>query len=87
VSEKRKLLNFVCLNSTWKEGRPAVNFRQPFDMIAVTNEAWINEKAAGADSGDLRSIWLPTLDTVRTFCLSPTVETLGICEVLRQLNF
>lgn len=58
ADEKRKLLDFVCSNSTWREGHLTVNFRQPFDMIAVTNQTWINEKAAGADSGDLRSIWL-----------------------------
>ena len=58
ADEKRKLLDFVCSNSTWREGRLTVNFRQPFDMIAVANTAWIEEKAAGADSGDLCSIWL-----------------------------
>jgi site-specific DNA recombinase len=58
ADEKRKLLNFVCSNSIWREGRLRVNFRQPFDVIAVTNATWINEKAAGADSGGLRSIWL-----------------------------
>lgn len=58
ADEKRKLLSFVCSNSTWREGRLTINFRQPFDMIAVTNAAWIEEKAAGSDSGDLRSIWL-----------------------------
>ncbi|MGA9996379.1 MAG: hypothetical protein WBP93_13255 [Pyrinomonadaceae bacterium] len=58
ADEKRKLLDFVCSNSTWREGHLTVNFRQPFDMIAITNTAWMEEKAAGMDSGDLCSIWL-----------------------------
>ena len=28
-------------------------FRQPFDILAVTNTAWQREKAAGATSSDL----------------------------------
>ncbi len=57
-SEKRKLLDFVCSNSTWKDRTLTVTFRQPFDILAVTNSAWQREKAAGATSSDLRPIWL-----------------------------
>ena len=34
--EKRRLLNFVVSNSTWRDGRLAVTLRQPFDLIADT---------------------------------------------------
>lgn len=57
-SEKRKLLDFVCSNSTWKDRTLTATFRQPFDILAVTNTAWQREKAAGATSSDLRPIWL-----------------------------
>lgn len=33
-------------------------FRQPFDLLAITNMTWQRKKAAGADSSDLRPIWL-----------------------------
>ena len=32
--EKRRLLNFVCSNPTWKAGELFTEFRQPFDLIA-----------------------------------------------------
>jgi hypothetical protein len=51
-SEKRKLLNFVCSNSIWKDHTLTATFRQPFDLIAITNTTWQREKAAGAYSGD-----------------------------------
>ncbi len=56
--EKRRLLNFVCSNSTWKDRSLTATFRQPFDTIAVANTAWQRQKAAGATSSDLRPIWL-----------------------------
>jgi site-specific DNA recombinase len=33
--EKRKLLNFVLSNCTWKGGELTANYRQPFDVLAV----------------------------------------------------
>ena len=57
-SEKRKLLDFVCSNSIWKDRTLTATFRQPFDILAVTNTVWQNEKAARANSSDLRPIWL-----------------------------
>ena len=33
-SEKRKLLDFVLSNCSWKEGRLDAEYRQPFDLIA-----------------------------------------------------
>lgn len=56
-SEKRKLLNFVCSNSVWKDQTLTATFRQPFDLLAVTNTTWQREKAAGTSSSDLRPIW------------------------------
>ena len=57
-TEKRRLLDFVCSNSTWKHGALTAALRQPFDLLAVTITAWLNEKAAGVASSDLRPIWL-----------------------------
>ena len=33
ASEKRRLLDFVCQNSSWGGGKLEVVFRQPFDII------------------------------------------------------
>lgn len=35
-AEKRKLLDFVVSNSTWRDGKLASTYRQPFDLIAET---------------------------------------------------
>jgi hypothetical protein len=56
-SEKRKLLNFVCSNSVWKDQTLTATFRQPFDLLAVTNTTWQREKAAGTVSSDLCPVW------------------------------
>jgi len=34
--EKRRMLNFVLSNSTWKSNELSVTFRQPFNLIAET---------------------------------------------------
>ena len=34
--EKRRLLNFVVSNCTWKDGEVVADFRQPFDLLAET---------------------------------------------------
>ena len=39
LKEKRRIINFVCSNSNWKDGRLRPNYRQPFDMLAETNLA------------------------------------------------
>ena len=83
-SEKRRLLDFVCSNSTWKDQTLTATFRQPFDLLAVTNTAWQRQKAAGGNSSDLRPIWLPTLDTLRNFFYAPTVEMKLTFDLLRQ---
>ncbi len=35
-AEKRKLLNFVLSNSSWREGRLTATYRKPFDLISET---------------------------------------------------
>ena len=66
-----------------KHGTLTVAFRQPFDFLAVTNTAWQNEKAAGANSSELRPIWLSAVDTLRNLFYAPTVE-MKITLELRQ---
>ena len=42
--EKRRILNFVCSNSTWKERQLTPNYRQPFGIIAEKKKiCWAEE--------------------------------------------
>ena len=72
------------LSEETKKGTLTATFRQPFDLLAVTNTAWQNEKAAGVTSGDLRPIWLPAVDTLRNLFYAPTVEIKITFELIRQ---
>jgi hypothetical protein len=40
MEEKRRLLNFVFSNSTWKEGKLIPPYPKPFDLLALTNTAY-----------------------------------------------
>jgi hypothetical protein len=55
-------------------------FRQPFDLLAITDTTWERKKAAGADSSDLRPIWLPTVDNLRNLFLTLTPEVLSFFQ-------
>ena len=61
--EKRRLLNFVVSNSTWRGGELAVTFRQPFDLLAETALAHARKKAAGGVANGFSQIWLPGPDS------------------------
>ena len=56
MMEKRRLLDFVFLNSTWKNGYLSPTYRKPFDMLAVTNIAYQKQKAASPSKDDLFAI-------------------------------
>ena len=67
--EKRRLLNFLVSNCSWRDGELSVTLRQPFDMIAETVTADAKRKAAGAVSNGLSEIWLRRADsTLPTTC-------------------
>ena len=57
-SEKRRLLNFVLSNSTWKGSELSAEFRQPFDMLAFTTTTQESRKAARSASGGPYKNWL-----------------------------
>jgi hypothetical protein len=44
--------------------------RQPFELLSVTNREYQQQKAASPSKSDLRSVWLPIVDEVRTFFVS-----------------
>ena len=61
--EKRKLLNCVHSNSTFAGGELTVNYRKPFDMIAVSNLEYQKEKATFPKKNGLFEIWRPRVDS------------------------
>ena len=55
-SEKRRLLNFLVSNSTWKDGTLTVTFRQPFDLLMDTNASFSRDiKAEGLEKAKKRN--------------------------------
>jgi site-specific DNA recombinase len=58
MMEKRRLLNFVFSDSSWKDGRLVPNYRQPFAMLAVANVAYQKEKATEVASEAISEFWL-----------------------------
>lgn len=59
AGEKRKMLDFVLSNCSWKDGELTATFRQPFDIIATTAA---NDQLGGAsltDTDRRSEIWLP----------------------------
>jgi site-specific DNA recombinase len=61
--ERRRLLNFVVSNCTWKNGELMANLRQPFGLLAETTA--IAALAAAGESANLAKteIWLPGPDS------------------------
>jgi site-specific DNA recombinase len=61
--EKRRLLNFVVSNCTWKGAELVADLRQPFDLLAETT-AIAAQGAAGNKANLAKSeIWLPGPDS------------------------
>ena len=61
------MLNLAYLNSSWAGGELAANFRKPFDMLAVSNQDHLKEKATFPEKSGLFDIWRPLADALLTF--------------------
>ena len=61
--EKRRLLNFLVSNCSWKSGELTVTLRQPFDLLAETTLAVEKKKAASGIANGLSQIWLAGPDS------------------------
>ena len=60
--EKRRLLNFLLSNCTWKDGELTATFRQPFDLLAKTVVAAERESGLEVASSLKNEKWLPEQD-------------------------
>ena len=61
--EKRRLLNFLLSNCSWKAGELIPVFRQPFDMIVHANSAHSQRQHSILSSNVDFEKWLPGLDS------------------------
>ncbi len=59
--EKRRLLNFLVSNCTWKDGSLQAIYRQPFDILAVSTRAWDQARTVAGAAAGLEENWLPGL--------------------------
>jgi site-specific DNA recombinase len=59
ASEKRRLVNLVFLNCTWKDGVLSADYREPFGLLAVASAEGEGTALAGGASGAERSGWYP----------------------------
>ena len=57
-AEKRKLVTAFFAQSSWKEGQLTVKFKQPFQMIALSNSKSSNKKAVSVNGNGLNRKWL-----------------------------
>ncbi len=57
--EKRRLLNFVVSNCTWKGGELVANLRQPFDLLAETKAIEAQAARGNRPNFAKSEIWLP----------------------------
>ena len=61
--EKRRILNFLCSNSIWKDGAIIPNYRQPFDILVEKNIEAEKQKAVSlAKNGEFEN-WRPQRDS------------------------
>jgi site-specific DNA recombinase len=61
--EKRRLLDFVVANCTWKGGELVANLRQPFDLLAETTSVAAQAAAGNKPNLAKTEIWLPGPDS------------------------
>jgi len=61
--EKRRLLDFVVSNCSWKDGRLTPTFRQPFDMLAIAVAKNLPSELVSEVPSEKNEKWLPGMDS------------------------
>src|SRR5207247_2764838 len=61
--EKRRLLNFVVSNCSWKGGELTAALRQPFDLLAEITAIATQTGREGRRKLTKSEIWLPLMDS------------------------
>lgn len=84
--EKRRLLNFLVSNCSWKGGELSVTLRQPFALLVDTATQAARVGASEDADSAKKAIWLPFLDTYRTLCVAPGADVRKVLEAVRSLS-
>jgi site-specific DNA recombinase len=63
MQEKRRLLDFVCSNSQWRDRKLILTYHKPFDLPASTKIAYTKTKAASPVEDGFCTVWLPGPDS------------------------
>ncbi len=77
-----RLLDFLCLNTEFRDGGLSVTWKKPYDALAESIDAANKSGVAFDGSSDAHQVWLPFVDGVRTMCLRPSAETRFQMQVL-----
>jgi hypothetical protein len=72
--EKRRLLNFLLSNCSWKGGKIISDFRQPFDMLADANTAEREWHGQDVSPKPIFEKWLALEKDFRAFGISQIVQ-------------
>ena len=81
--EKRRILNFVCSNSTWKEEQLKPNYRQQFKIIAEKKKGCRAGEATFSKEKVIFGGRLPSVDELRNQFANPSqviVDTVLIAQ-------
>jgi site-specific DNA recombinase len=62
-AQKRRLLGFVLSNCSWKEGSLTVEYRHPFELLAVAVASEQQQGGRGSAEMARNDIWLPGMDS------------------------
>ncbi len=67
AAEQRRLLQMVVEKAAWQDGTLRTTLFEPFEILRHSNqESYRKEKQNGGSGRDME-IWLPGMDTFRTF--------------------
>ncbi len=63
--EKRRLLDFLCLNTEFREGKLSVTWKKPYNALAESIESANKKGVAFDESSDAYPEWYPRADLNR----------------------
>jgi hypothetical protein len=67
AAEQRRLLQVVAEKAAWQDGALRTTLFEPFEILRHSNQESNRKEKENGGSGRDMEIWLPTLDTFRTF--------------------
>ena len=62
-AEKRRMLDLILSNCSWKDGQVVAEYRQPFDLIAAAAQADCGLRGGGGSNGGDFGNWLGGRDS------------------------